>query len=220
MANNQIERVENAISEVQGPLIGSNLLQSFKDQMLKQEVFRIMFGGSAECADRIYVRKMPNVNESIVPFLILSWQSDTFRSFNQYFDGTIKGLLALPAHIQGDYNAQRRVGNMIQRFMGGPMKMFDPAVNPGLIEFGIGTQFVYDGLANFSGIQLPVIQMTIPFKFDLQQLRIQSPGFDPFSDLDEADLLWVEKYSASYIDGNDKKVLIEEGAILDTGQNN
>lgn len=220
MSSNQNVKIDDVISTVQGPLIGSNLLSSFKSQLLAQPVFSTMFGAGSFTVDRVFIDQMPNINDTILPALILQWATDTFNSMDTYFEGSIRGLIALPAHVQGDYNSQRRVANMFQRFMGGPMQMFDPAVNPGLIKFGYGTQFQYDGLANFSGIQVPVIQMTIPFMFDLLQMQLQSPGFDFSANLDQNELPWIEEYFLKVIDGENQNVLIPEVKFDVTGQTN
>lgn len=186
MSGNRDTRVNPAVTAVQGPLIGSNLLEAFKNQIKAQAVFKTMFGPNGE---RVYVNGMPSINESVLPALILGWASETFRSLNVYFDGQISALLVLPTQLTGDYNAQRRVASVFQRFIAGPLDLLEEV--PGLIRFGVESTFEYQGLARFGGFDAPTIIMTLPFRFDLQLMRLGS-DYDPAADLDKADLDFIE----------------------------
>lgn len=216
--NNQEARVEAPIAITEGRLIGSNLMDSFKDQLLKQKVFREMFGDGGE---RIFYKKMPNVNESIVPMLVMRWATDKFKSVDTYFEGTIDCAIGLPTRVDGDVNALRQVANLFQRFIGGPMQMFDPKINPGLIKFGYDTEFKYGGMFKLDGVSLPAIEFTLNFVIDLQKLNIDDPSFDYFADLDTANLPWIESYSLSIVANNaDKTILIPQGVFSETGKTN
>lgn len=194
MSNHSETRVDAAIELVEGPLFCRNLMSTFKAQLITQKVFRVMFGDSGE---RIFINKLPNINQDLTPVLIMKFNSDTFNSTDVYFEGSIDCALGLPTRVDGDMNAQHQVGDMIQRFLGGPMKMFDPTKNPGLIKFGYGAQFRYGGMFNLSGIQLPAIEFTLPFQFDLAQTLIQEPGVDFYADLDVANLPWLEQVTVT-----------------------
>jgi len=221
MSNNQETRVDAPINLVEGPLIGRNLMKAFKDQLILQKVFREMFGDSGE---RIFFHQMPNINETIVPVLVMRWGSDKFKSIDTYFEGTIDCAIGLPARVDGDVNALRQVGNMFERFMGGPMKMFDPTINPGLIKFGVDTEFKYGGIFNLSGIQLPAIEFTIPFVFDMVRVGIDDPNFDFFADLDAANLPNTEEYDVTIQPTDPSLVVvspsIDQGVAIVTGQTN
>jgi hypothetical protein len=210
---NQDARVDKPISLVTGPLVGSELLESFKQELITENVFQIMFGIKGE---RIFHEEIPNLNETILPAMLLSWKSETFNSNNTYFQGFINGWIVLPVKLEGNYNSLRRVASMVQRFMGGAMKIF--ARVPGLTEFGYGTEFNYDGLARFDGLAAPVIQMNIPFKFDLQLLRLDVAGFDPSAPLDASDEGFVTANIIDFINAENSTLLDE--VISETGQTN
>ena len=215
MSGNMDKRVDGSLAQLTGPLVGENLLCAFKEELIKQPVFQTMFGVSGE---RIFDRSRPSLNETILPALLLSWKSETFTSLDTYFEGMIDAIIALPVRLSGDFNALRRVGSMLQRFMGGPMDIF-PKV-PGLINFGVGSEFNYEGLAAFDGLTCPVIQITIPFKFDLLRFQILTQGTDFSAGLDQSDLKFVEDYLFGVIKDEDKSVLIPEGVLLETGETN
>lgn len=215
MDGNQENRVERPISLVSGPLAGQELLEKFKEEIIKERLFQIMFGNLGE---RVFIKQMPSLNETILPLLILSWKNENFKSSRVYLEGSISANLILPVRLTGDYNALRRVASMIQRWMGGGMQLFDKV--PGLTHFGYGTDYNYEGMAKFDGFSCPVIQMGIPFKFDLTLLRQQVDGFDPNAPLDDAEMGWVEEYLLEAHDSETAQVVLEEGVILETGQTN
>jgi hypothetical protein len=211
-------RVNAPLSLAQGPLVGDQLMSSFKDEMIKERVFRQMFGeeGQHIFTDR---DRTPNMNETILPALLLSWRQETFRSNNVYLDGTIDATLCLPTMLDGQVNNLRRVASMIQRWMSGSMNLWDK--NPGLIRFGYESEFDYGGMAAFGdGFKCPAIQIKIPFRYDLALMRITADSFDPTAPLDAADLLWVEKYLIKVIDGNSNTELIPQGVLSVTGETN
>lgn len=210
------KRVEDALMLVKGPLPGEGLFQALKEEMAKERIFRVMFG---EDMRHVYTEQIPNLNESILPAMLFSWKSETFNSNRVYFDGSVSAMICLPVRLQGDYNSLRRVALIFQRWMGGSKKLFDSV--PGLTKFGYGTTFMYDGLAKFDGITCPVIQMDMPFRFDLQKLRLDvGDGFDPDAPLDDADIGWVERYLFEAHSAEDHSVLIDEGILSETGQTN
>jgi hypothetical protein len=212
--SNQHARVDLPLSQVTGPLFGSNLLEAFKQELITEPVFQTMFGVNGE---RIFHAKRPNMNETILPALLLTWKQETFNSGDSYFEGSLDGLIVLPITLDGDFNAKRRVGSLFQRFMGGRMNVFSNV--PGLIKFGYGTQFNYEGLARFDGISAPAIQMTIPFKFDLQLVRLKSQ-YDPLAPLDNSDIGFVTEYLLKVTDVPTGQVLQPEGVMSVTGQTN
>lgn len=214
-SGNNETRVTSSINMVTGPLVGENLLAMFKQEILKEPVFQVMFGNSGE---RVFVNEAPNINETILPALLLSWKRESFMSNVTYLDGTIDALVALPNQIEGDYNSKRRVANMLQRWMGGQMSLFDKV--PGLTHFGHGTEFNYEGLAKFDGFSAPVITLSIPFRFDLSLLMQIVDGFDPMAPLDDSDVGFVERYILRVFDNDTGNTLIEEGVVVETGQEN
>jgi hypothetical protein len=193
-AGNFEARVSRAFNHATGPLIGEKLLAEFKNEIIKEKIFQIMFD---EDGSRIFIDKMPNWNETILPAIAMSWKSETFNSFDTYFEGSIDAMIALPVKLEGDYNSIRRVGSLFQRFMGGSMNLFDKI--PGLTMFGYGSDYNYEGLAKFDGFQVPCIQIRIPFKFDLQRLQLDVPEFDPFAPIDESDVGWIEEHVVAII---------------------
>ena len=211
-------RVKAPLQSVAGRLIGENLLQSFKNEMLKESVFQTMFG---TCGDRIYIDKIPNWNETILPAMILGWKSETYNSFDAYYTGIVTAIIALPVQLSGDYNSLRRVGNMVQRWIGGAMELFDgDNLVPGLTMFGYGSEFNYEGTAKFDGFSAPAISITFPFKFDLQILNQYMDGIDFRAALDEADLGFIEKILLEVREVENQKVIFQEGVLVETGQTN
>lgn len=211
MSGNQTSRVDNAVSQVQAPLPGADLFLKFKSEMIRQVVFTTMFGGSGE---RIYIDKMPNLNDTILPCMLLAWKSETFSNVDTYFEGFVSMAIVLPVRLSGDYNALRRVGNMIQRFMGGTMNLFSGTNQVlGLTQFGFGADYNYEGLAEFDGLTCPVININLPFKFDLQLMQIQLPGFDLTGPLDQGDLGFVQEYHLTVIKDDNTSVLIPDGIL-------
>jgi hypothetical protein len=218
MSGNQKKRVDQPSGFVQGPLVGELMLEAIKAEMMKERVFQLMYGDQGE---HIFIHQLPNINETILPAVLLGWKEETYNSSDVYFEGSISGMLLLPIKLQGDYNALRKVGLIFQRFLGGSMNLFsgDNRV-PGLIRVGYGTTFDYSHLAEFNGMQIPSIQMTIPFKFDLQLLEIAFPEIDFKAPLDDATLGWVEEYSLGIQGSPDQAELIETGILDITGQTN
>ena len=211
---NQKDKVEASWAMVTGPLVGSNLLQKFKSEMIKEAVFRKMFG---ETGDSIFIDKVPNINETILPAVILQWSRETYTSNNVYLDGSVDGSIVLPTKLTGDYNALRRVANMVQRWMGGGMNLWSDV--PGLTQFGHGTEFTFDKLAAFDGFRVPLITMRIPFRFDLQYLRLLTDGFDPSAPLDDSDVGFVEEYDLNFKNAENQND-ITQGVKSVTGQTN
>ena len=107
---------------------------------------------------------------------------------------------------------------MLQRWMSGAMSLFDDR-NPGLTAFGHGMEFNYDGLAKFDGFSAPAIQVSIPFRFDLQLMRLQSP-YDPNAPLDQSDIGWIESMSLGIKDSETENFLIQQEVLSVTGQTN
>jgi len=215
MSGNNENRVENSYANVSGILVGENLIKELKNEMMKEKVFQIMFGG--EKGSRIYDNYYPNINETILPFALVEWKKENFKSFNVYFEGTISMTIALPVNLDKKIGHKRKVGLIFQRFLGGPLNLFDKV--PGLISFGYGTDFNYEGVAKMDGFSAPAIQLTIPFKFDLQKLRADNEGFDPFASLDEADVGELEGMVLDIFKSEDNESL-NVGVQIETGQTN
>ena len=211
--SNQRKRVDEPISMVQGPLVGDSLLANFKNEIIKEQLFHIMFGSIGE---RVFTKNHPNLNEEILPALLLDWKQETFNSGRTLFDGTISAMLALPVRLEGDTNALRRVGSMLQRWMSGGMSLMDPAGEnfiPGLIKFGYGALYDYSGLAQFSGLSVPVIQISIPFTFDLELLRLLTPGTDFEAPLDASDVSWITDALVQFVDTDSGAIITKEEII-------
>ena len=212
IAGNQGSKIEFPLSLIRGPLPGSDLFAAFKSEMIKERIFQLMFG---EKGERIFVNEKPNLNESILPCVISSWQSETFMSNNTTIEGTVQALICLPTRLRGDENALRRVGSIIQRWMSGGMSLFDKV--PGLTKFGFNSEYNYGNLPVADGFSVPVIEITIPYRFDLQLMRLESI-FDPNAPLDDADVGFIEKFILEVIDGETQAQL--EGVVVETGQAN
>lgn len=219
MGNKQ-DRVEKPLKHISGPLIGENLLINFKKEIIKERIFQTMFGAHGE---RVFITDHPSLNETIVPAIMLDWRQETFNSNRAYFEGSLSGMVVLPTQLSGDTNGLRRVGSMLQRWMGGGLNLFDPSSEsfvPGLVKFGYGTSFDYSGLADYSGIKFPSIQLSIPFMFDLELLRLQSDGFDPNQPLDDSDMGFLESIGLTVYETENNTVIFNQGVISATGQTN
>lgn len=214
--SNQKSRVDQPGAMVTGPLAGEGLLENFKAEIIKESVFAIMFGENGE---RIFTQTPPSLNETILPCMVLSWKSEIFNSNDTYQDGFVTANLMMPVKLIGDYNALRRTALMIQRWMGGTMSLFGDS-NPGLIKFGYGTDFNYEGLAKADGLSCPVIQMNIPYRFDLMLMSVQVDGFDPNLPLDDSDVGFVEQILLKVFDQETDNILLQQGVLVETGQTN
>lgn len=215
MSGKQESNVEAPIKMVKGPLPGEHLLEAFKESLATEPVFQLMFGTSGE---HIFTKKRPNINETILPAMLLGWKSENYMSNQTYLTGFVDAWILLPVRLEGNYNALRKIASVLQRFMGGAMDVFSKC--PGLTHFGHGTDFNYEGLAMFDGLALPVIQMNIPFKFDLNLMLIQSPGFDPNLPLDNNDVGNIEEILFGIKNADDNSDLIANDVLLNTGQTN
>lgn len=179
MINGNLEnKVKQPLSEVTGILVGQNLLEVIKSEMLTESVFQKMFGVDGE---HIFINSYPNINETITPSILLSWKNDRPESLNAYLMGDIEMSIILPTQLKGDYNALRSVGALFQRWMMSNRTVLNKVL--GLLELGVESTFDYTGLAVFSGNYCPVIKATLPFKFDMQKL-IQAGAYDPDEPLD------------------------------------
>lgn len=217
---NKSERIDRPLQYVQGHLVGEDLLANIKKELIKERVLQAMFGLSGE---RVFITDHPNLNETIVPAFMMDWRQETYNSNRTYFEGTISAMIILPTQLSGDTNGLRKVGSIIQRWMGGGMQLFDKKSDswvPGLTAIGYGSTFDYSGLAEFSGLKFPTIQITIPFTFDLEQLRIQNQGFDPNQPLDESDLGFLESVGLAIFDSEANTEIIKQGVVVVTGQSN
>jgi hypothetical protein len=211
-AGNLSSRVKRAILTTTGIIPGADLFAIFKSEIQNEPVMRTLFGESCE---RVFHDKKPNLNETILPCLLLAWKNETFTSNDTYLEGSIEAAICLPVMLTGNFNELRQVGQIFQRFMGGRVSMFDKV--PGLVRFGVGMAFDYTNLAEFDGLTCPVITIQIPFRFDLQLLRIQRPEFDPSAPLDAEDLGWAESFRARFFNAENNDTLIDEGVLLETG---
>lgn len=219
MGNKQ-ERIDRPLKNVLGPLVGEDLLINFKKELIKERILQAMFGGAGE---RVFITDHPNLNESIVPAFMLDWRQETFNSNRAYFEGTISAMIVLPTQLSGDTNGLRRVASMIQRWMAGTMDLFNSESDsfvPGLVKFGYGATYDYTGLADYSGIKFPSIQITIPFMFDLELLRLESNGFDPNQPLDDSDMGYLESIGLTVYETDNNTIIFNEGVISVTGQTN
>lgn len=201
------ERINSPLLMVQGEIVGEKLLATFKSELIKETVFQKMFGTHGE---RIFDQKLPSLNQTITPCLVLRWRDETFKTYDNYLEGTVVAELILPVQLTGDFNSLRRVATILQRWMAGRMDLFTD--NKGLIAFGYGANFNYEGMAKFDGFACPVIQITLPFKYDLAKLRGE---FDIEAPLDEADIGFVESFSLEIFDQETDKILIEEGVLVE-----
>ena len=211
---NQKTRIDFPTDLVRGPIPGEHLFEVFKSEMVKENVFRLMFGSLGE---RIFTTEQPNLNETILPALILQWRSETFQSNNCYLTGSVSAWIILPTRLKGDYNSLRKVGSIFQRWTAGAMSLFDKV--PGLTMFGFGAEYNYDGLVSTSALSAPAIQITLPVKFDLQLMRLQAP-YDPTAPLDDSDVGFVEQYLLEVKDGKDQEVIFQQGVLITTGETN
>ena len=202
MGGNQKTRVDFPIDLVQGTVVGANLLQSLKDDLILENVFRLMFGSNGE---RIFINDLPSLNETILPCLMVRWKQETFRSNNTYLDGSIGFELVLPVKLKGDFNALRRAATIFQRWLSGAANLYPQ--NKGLIMFGFESNWNYEGLAKFDGITAPAIVANIPFRFDLALLREE---FDPTQPLDESDIGFIESITLTVFDEETETEFLSE----------
>lgn len=209
MSGNRAGRVDLPIDKVTGPIFGKGLLETFKLEVAKEAVFQAMFGPLGE---RVFVAEMPNVNETILPAIELAWKRETFKSVNTYLDGQVVGRIYLPTQLKGDYNSMRRVASIFQRWLSTRFKPFTYPENKGLTMFGFGTEFDYTGLATFNGLSCPVIQMTLPFRYDLALLR---GDYDPNLPLDNSDLGFIKEVLFNIFNEENKQALTSQRATID-----
>ena len=214
MSTNQEERVEFPLSKVTGPMPGSELFEVFKEELIKEPVLQLMFG---TCGQRVFTKYAPNLNESIVPAIRLAWKQETFMSNNTTLEGTVDCFIYLPTRLRGDDNSLRRVGSIFQRWMSGGMSLFDKV--PGLTAFGFNATYNYANTHVFDGFQAPTIEIELPFRFDLQLMRLET-AFDPNSPLDDSDLGFIETILLEIKNQETNLDLIPQGVLLETGQNN
>lgn len=212
IASNQDARVEFPLTLVKGPLPGEALFESFKKEMLRERIFQLMFG---DCGERIFTGEKPNLNQTILPCLMMSWKQETFMSNNTTIEGEVGAMIMLPVRLRGDENALRRIASIVQRWMSGSMRLWEMV--PGLTAFGFNSQYNYGNLQVSDGFSVPVIDITLPYRFDLQLMRLESI-FDPNAPLDDADVGFIEKFILEVIDGETKTQL--EGVVVETGQIN
>lgn len=215
MAGNHRTRLEAALAQVEGTLVGSNLLSKLKEKMLTQTVLKTLFGNAGE---RIFINQSPNYNESIVPALELTWESEIGRSADVYHPGTIKGMIVLPAKFKADVNQQRLIGAVFQRFLESKAcNLFGDVA--GLTKFGYETSYRYDRLLHNSGWDGPVIEMSIPVLFDMRLFQRSLENWDILADLDAGELGLMETYLiALFSEEGDE--LIAQGVLSETGEEN
>src|ERR1700747_2116567 len=200
MGSNQLERVDNPVSEITGGIYGDNLLSQLKCDMLKQSVFQTMFGDKGQ---RFFIDSVPSYNETIFPLIELYWSKERFNNGNTIVSGSITGRIILPTTMDSkeNVNLQRSVASAIQRFLGSNKhELFKYVL--GLTEFGVDSEWTYERLFAFGGSNAPAIDFVLPYKFDLTWLQQQRPDVDLNDDLD-ADLIgWMEKYIITVTDDN------------------
>lgn len=210
---NQTDRVSFPLSIVTGGVVGSDLLDQLKSAMLTQNVFKAMFG---ENGQRLYFDKVPSYSEAITPGFELYWKDESIQNWDTYLTGNLSGSIFLPTRMQGDVNAQRRIATTFTRFIGSDKcDLFDRVA--GLTEFGLNTSFRYDKMVVLDGGNLAVIDVTIPFKFDLKLLSQKRPEINYHDDLDAQMIGWLEKVSLIVKDDNTNKI---EGVLFETGKTN
>jgi hypothetical protein len=205
---NLADRIQTPISTITGGLVGDNLLCQLVEDMTAQPVFQAMFGANGE---RIFVTQRASQNETITPFLEMTFQTESVQSANTYLSGSIGGLLALPTKFNGDVNFQRSVAAAIVRFLNSDQHHLFQKVY-GLIEFGVNATFSYDRMVDYGGTVLPSIEIKFPFKFDLYLLKQQRPSIDFTANLDAAIIGMLESVSVGVVDDNNN-VLIATGVL-------
>lgn len=202
-------KVETAVNMVSGPLVGENLLIALKAAMVLEPVFRKMFGNQGE---RIHLEDPKNVNETSLPAMEFFWQRERVQSANTRQSGTIKANLYLPTLLRGNVTVQRKVANLFQRFLNSDHDLYDQV--SGLIMFGKDADYQYDRLLALTGISIPLIEITIPFEFDLKLLRQRHPEINFNDQLDAQEWGWIESYGLALRDEDSSEVLIE-GVIFE-----
>lgn len=206
--SNQNDRVDFPIDLVQGPIPGSTLLETFKTAIIQERVFKLMFGDQGE---RIFIKDLPSLNETILPCIMAYWRQDQYKSNTTYLEGSIKLEIILPVRLRGDFNSLRRVATIFQRWLGsGNHDLYSS--NKGLIGFGFDSSWNYESLAKLDAVAAPAIVANLPFRFDLALLR---NDYDPTMPLDESDLEFIEGVTATIFDEETERTLTVQEATID-----
>lgn len=206
------KKVAEPLSKISGPLIGENLLTAVKESMLKQGVFRKLFG---EKGERIYTDKLPNYNDTAVPLIEFRWKGERWQSQHTRIYGTVVGSIVLPADLQGRTDRFRTIVMAFTRWIEASNDLFKRV--SGLIEFGTNADFKYDEAIRAGADIFPVIDFNLPVVFDLTIFADENPEINLDGALD-ADLYgWIETYNIKLTD-EDSNVLIDTQVLSQTGQ--
>jgi hypothetical protein len=182
------DTAQRALDQVTGGLIGENLLSEFKAAMIEEAVFQRIFGKTGE---RIYVGRLPNYNDKVVPLIEFWWSEETWNNWDLRQPGTLNGRIVLPTALEGDFNRFRQLAATLFRFIGaGQHRMFERV--PGLVKFGKGMSARYDRMIESSGAKYPVILFTLPFQFDGKYFEQLNEGIDLQGRLDAEAFDWLE----------------------------
>lgn len=217
------EQIEKPLECVTGPLLGHNLLDVFKELLIKDKIFRMLFG---EKGERIFVRELPSINDTIIPLLELHWKAEAWQSRNAYVTGTVGGSIYLPPDLIGRTDRFRPIAGALVRAMESFTRVVDEETNSyklvqpifdrvaGLTEFGKNIAFNYDNAIRAGADLIPIIEMVIPCKFDLHLFRLAYPEIDLDAPLDAPEIPDIATYAIEITDEN-LNVLIPEGTLLE-----
>lgn len=208
------DRVEYPLSKVTGPLVGGNLLDALKAEILAEPIFQRIFGCKGE---RIFTKDLPSYNETILPLIEFYWSRERVNNWDTLQTGAIEARIVLPVKFRGDVNGQRQIAALFQRFMNTRRGIFTTV--SGLTELGVDTEYRYDKLLALNGLTLPVIEMTIPFAFDLKLFSQQNPELDLFGPLDGELVGFFEHYGFK-LSNEQGDVLIDSATLVSTGVSN
>lgn len=177
---NKHELMNQALERLVGGTPGDNLLVEFKKCMMKEVVFRTLFGQNGE---RIFIDKTFSLNTQIIPLIELRWKRDSQQSQETYLNGTIEGRMIFPGSlIGGDFNKKRMIALMFLRLLNSDYFDLWDRVD-GLIMFGENASVDYSVAFTVGTKSLPGILINIPYQIDVHLWRLAHPEIDPYEEL-------------------------------------
>lgn len=197
MGNTQ-DRVIKGLDEIVGDLIGFDMLEKLKEQIITQIPYQKMFGLKGE---RIFVNEDAAPNETILPLWEFQWDTETVQGQNSFQTGFINSRIIFPNNLSGKYDFFRLVALSIARFFNSQsfLNNFFGQVD-GLNEFAENLSFAYNNTYKRGEITVPVLIIRIPFLFDINRFRILNPCTDLDGNLHDPLLRQIESYSLEITD--------------------
>ena len=224
MGNTQ-ERVVNSVDLIMGVLAGVDMLEALREGMLKQRVFRSMFGrgdtdearGIAENS-HIFVNEVASKDESKLPLMEIQFDNEVVEGADLRQRGFLTARVLFPNNLTAKYKVYRTVAMAISRWFAS-QKAVDDFLRkvPGLTECGENLEFTYDAVFKHGGLTCPALLIRIPFVIDLQRMRVEDGCTDLNADLDAKLLKEIESYFIEITD-DEGTVLIEKSKLYPADQ--